>query len=193
MVQRMCKNCGKVFAVPAGKSPHLCEECAKKSRSNGVLRERICKMCGASFIGYPRSFFCPDCSAERKNQQRKVYDRRKPSRPLGSVDICKACGKPYIVNSARQRYCPECAKTEVIENVRAHKRDYMGEYRKGKMKTPADQKYNSGLPKSGVVGVTYYKRLDKWQATYKKKYIGLYDSVDQAAKAIAEYKNSLNE
>ena len=53
--------------------------------------------------------------------------------------------------------------------------------------------HNSGLPKSGVVGVTYYKRLDKWQATYKKKYIGLYDSVDQAAKAIAEYKNSLNE
>lgn len=28
----------------------------------------------------------------------------------------------------------------------------------------------------------------KWQAKYKKKYIGLYDTAEQAAEAIKEYK-----
>lgn len=30
-------------------------------------------------------------------------------RPLGSIDHCTICGKEYIVNSARQRYCKDCA------------------------------------------------------------------------------------
>lgn len=237
---RKCKNCGKVFDVPTGKESYLCEECARKSKSKSVLRERTCKICGASFMGYPRSFFCPECSAERKKQQKKIYNQRKPSRPLGSVDTCESCGKQYIVNSGRQRYCPECAKDQVNQNIRAHKREYMAdnkeksqarknesrgkryvcaicgkeyekhtaevtcspechkEYirqkqneadiRRGKRKLPADQRYNSGLPKSGVIGVTYHRQSGKWQAKYKQKYIGLYDTAEQAAEAVENYK-----
>lgn len=240
MCQRICKNCGKAFEVPTRKESYLCEECAKKSKSNSVIRERTCKICGASFMGYPRSFFCLECSAERKKQQKKIYNRRQPARPLGSTDICESCGKQYIVNSGRQKYCPECAKEQVEKNIRAHKREYMAdnseksrelkkdtrgkryicqicgkEYEKhtsastcspecekelrrrrqnradikrGKRKIPADQRYNSGLPKSGVIGVTYHRQSGKWQATYRGKYIGLYDNVDQAAKAIEKYK-----
>lgn len=108
MRTRICKNCGKAFEVPTGKESYLCEECSRKSKSNSVLRERTCKICGASFVGYPRSF----------------------------------------------------------------------------------QRYNSGLPKSGVVGVTYHRQSGKWQAKYKQKYIGLYDTAEQAAEAVDEYKNS---
>lgn len=240
MRTRICKKCGKSFDVPTGKESYLCEECARKSKINGVLLERTCKICGASFMGYPRSFFCPECSAERKKQQKKIYNQRKPVRPLGSTDVCEACGKPYIVNSGRQRYCPECAKEQVNKNIREHKREYMAGYsekskelraetrgkryicpicgkefekhttritcspecekelrrrrqnradiKRGKRKIPADQRYNSGLPKSGVVGVTFHEKSGKWQATYRRKYIGLYDNVDQAAKAIEKYK-----
>ena len=240
MRTRICKNCGKVFDVPTGKKAYLCKECAIKSKSNSVLRERTCKICGASFMGYPRSFFCSSCSAERKKKQKKIYNQRKPSRPLGSTDICEACGKPYIVNSGRQRYCPECAKEQVNKNIREHKREYMAEnadksrelkadtrgkryicpicgkefekhtsaatcsmecekelkrrrqnradIKRGKRKLPADQRYNSGLPKSGVVGVTYHRQSGKWQAKYKQKYIGLYDTIEQALKAIKEYE-----
>lgn len=245
MRNRICKNCGKVFEVPTGKEAYLCEKCAKKSKSNSVLRERTCKICGVSFTGYPRSFFCPSCSAERKKQQKKIYNQRKPSRPLGSVDTCEACGKPYIVNSGRQRYCTECAEMKVKENIRAHKREYMAEnsekskelkaetrgkryicpicgkefekhtsaatcsdecekelrrrrqnradIKRGKRKIPEDQRYNSGLPKSGIVGVTYHRQSGKWQAKYNRKYIGLYDTAEQAAKAIEEYKNNPGE
>ena len=236
MRQRICKNCGKVFVVPTGKESYLCEECAKKSKSNGVIRERICKICGASFMGYPRSFFCPECSAERKKQQKKIYNRRQAKRPLGSIDICENCGEKYIVNSGRQRYCPTCAEKKVKENIREHKREYMSENSEkskelkletrgkryicpicgkefekhstcvtcspecekelrrrrqnradikiGKRKIPADQRYNSGLPKSGIVGVTYHRQSGKWQATKNRKYIGLYDTAEQAKQAI---------
>lgn len=71
MRTRICKKCGKAFDVPTGKESYLCEECARNSKINSVLRERTCKICGASFMGYPRSFFCPACSAERKRQQKK--------------------------------------------------------------------------------------------------------------------------
>lgn len=36
-------------------------------------------------------------------------------RPLGSTDKCIRCGKEYTVDSARQKYCPDCA----YEAVRA--------------------------------------------------------------------------
>lgn len=245
MRKRICKNCGKAFEVPTGKTAYLCEECAKKLKSSGVLRGRTCKMCGASFMGYPRSFFCPDCNEKRKKQQKKIYNQRKPSRPLGSADTCEACGKSYIVNSGRQRYCPECAKEQVNQNIRAHKRVYSAQNRgkerdlkkdtrgkryicvicgkefekhtnnvtcspecqkeyarrkqneadikRGKRKIPADQRYNSGLPKSGIVGVTYHRQSRKWQAFYRRKYLGLYDTVEQAAKAIQEEKEHLTQ
>lgn len=245
MRTRICKNCGKIFEVPAGKEMYLCPDCATESKRKSVIRERTCKICGAIFLGYPRSFFCPSCSAERKKHQKKIYNRRQPTRPLGSVDICENCGKEYIVKSGLQRYCPECAEMKVKENIRAHKREYMAEnsekskklkaetrgkryicpicgkefekhtpvatcsdecekelrrrrqnradIKRGKRKLPADQRYISGLPKSGVVGVTYHRQSGKWQSKYKGKYIGLYDTIEQAAKAIDDYKNNPGE
>lgn len=245
MRKRICKNCGAAFEVPTGKTAYLCEECAKKSKENTIIRERVCKICGASFMGYPRSFFCPDCNEKRKKQQKKIYNQRKPTRPLGSADICKACGKQYIVNSGRQKYCPDCAAEQVNKNIRARKREYMkqneekarnlkkdtrgkryvcaicgkefekhtsevtcsaecqkeyarrkqneADIRRGKRKIPADQRYNSGLPKSGVVGVTYHRKSGKWQAKYKGKYLGLYDTVEQAKEAIQEEKKHLTQ
>ena len=127
MRQRKCRNCGNVFDVPTGKEIYLCPDCVAEAKRESVIRKRTCKICGATFLGYPRSFFCQACSAERKKQQKKIYNQRKPARPMGSTDICEACGKPYIVNSGRQKYCPECAKKKVNENIRAHKREYMAE------------------------------------------------------------------
>lgn len=246
MRTRKCRNCGKVFDVPSGSKAYLCKECSRESKINSVLRERTCRVCGASFMGYPRSFFCQECRAERKKHQKKIYNQRKPSRPLGSIDNCEACGNPYIVNSGRQRYCPECGKKKVKENIRAHKREYMAknadktrerkasilgkryicpicgkefgkhtpevtcsspecrkelkrirqnkaDIQRGKRKLPADQRYESGLPKSGVIGVTWKQTLGKWQAIYKRKYIGVYETVEQAVKAIEEYKNNPGE
>ena len=58
------------------------------------------------------------------------------TRKLGSTDICQSCGAPYTVVSGLQRYCPECAKIVVQDNIRNHKREYMWENRaeKGEQK-----------------------------------------------------------
>lgn len=96
--------------------------------------------------------------------------------------ICPICGKEFEKHSTRVTCSPECEKE--YRRIKQNKADI----RRGKRKTPADQKYNSGLPRSGVVGVTYHRQSGKWQATYKGKYIGLCDTIEQAAEAIEKYK-----
>lgn len=131
LVLRRCKKCGTDYWTKPGDS-YLCPACAEKSRREGVLGNRTCADCGVTFLGYPRSKRCPACQREaRKEAYRRSKERKKAgtTRPIGSTDICQNCGQPYTVTSGLQRYCPDCAKTVVAENVRQHKRDYMAENR----------------------------------------------------------------
>lgn len=122
-VQRKCSQCGKLYWTK-NKYSYMCEDCAKAVKSSSVLRTRVCARCGAEFEGYPRSKYCPHCKPEVEREKAAARRKRKP-RKIGSEDICEACGKPYIVKSGLQKYCPECAKTVVPETVREHKREYM--------------------------------------------------------------------
>lgn len=125
MRTRVCKKCGKIFNTETGHAEvYLCPECSLQAKRSSIYRERICKSCGTAFMGYPRSMFCPSCSEERKRAYKKNYDRKHPARPLGSIDHCEICGKEYIVNGGRQRFCPDCAENAVKEKTRAHKREY---------------------------------------------------------------------
>lgn len=82
-----------------------------------VFKERTCRQCGRSFLGGPRAWHCPECREARKLESYKKYAKkgRKADRPLGSIDKCVICGKEYVVNSARQKYCPDCAYDAVRE------------------------------------------------------------------------------
>lgn len=73
---------------------------------------RTCVECGRSFMGGPRAWYCPDCRAIRGKKTNAAYRARKregKAREIGSADICKNCGKKYIVVGSLQKYCPECA------------------------------------------------------------------------------------
>jgi predicted nucleic acid-binding Zn ribbon protein len=122
MRQHICTNCGKIFLAPTTDTI-LCPECSSAIHSGAVLRPRICTICGKEYLGYPRSKYCTECREGLKKKWRKTA--KIPIRPLGGTDFCEACGKPYIVKGSRQKYCPDCAKTVVQENIRAHKREYM--------------------------------------------------------------------
>ena len=80
-----------------------------------VVKDRTCRQCGSTFAGGPRAWYCPACREERAKESGRRYKASGAFRPLGSTDICTICGKPYTVNSARQKYCPDCA----YEAVRA--------------------------------------------------------------------------
>ena len=78
-----------------------------------VVKDRICRQCGAVFRGGPRAWYCPKCRRERAKMASQKHKAAGTARPLGSTDYCVICGKPYIVKSARQKYCPACAHDAV--------------------------------------------------------------------------------
>lgn len=128
---RKCKACGTIYWTKAGDS-YLCPKCAESKKKTGVYQSRICVTCGKTFLGYPRSKYCPDCRKDAQREATKRSRARKKAgtvRPIGSVDICQNCGKPYIVTSGLQRYCPDCSKYVVADNIREHKREYMEQNR----------------------------------------------------------------
>lgn len=248
-VQRRCKQCGALYQVPGGSDSYLCPLCADASRKCGVVRERTCQSCGCSFIGYPRSKYCPDCQKQAKAQaQQRCRARRKAgkARPIGSTDLCERCGQPYVVSGGLQRYCPSCARLQVPENIRTQKRAYNAahsdtlrpyytEMRSGRRvcavcgqpiapgtrratcsdacakelrrRTRVRAQVQAGRadparlqgprgpvhPQSGVPGVHYHPGTGKWELTIKGHYIGLYDTVPEAAAAKAAALNEQEE
>lgn len=109
-MRRICKYCGQEYDGDPGGS--CCPDCAAAQRAT-TLRPRTCRQCGAVFEGGPRAWYCPDCRRERTREATKRYRRAGPARPLGSEDLCEICGRPYTVNSARQRYCKDCAPAAI--------------------------------------------------------------------------------
>lgn len=79
--QRICAKCIRAFY--GNMDSILCPECAKISLSQNVVMQRICTDCG---------------------------HKKEISRPLGSMDICQLCGREYIVEGVRQKYCHNCQK-----------------------------------------------------------------------------------
>jgi predicted Zn-ribbon and HTH transcriptional regulator len=96
-----------------------------------VVKPRTCRECGAVFDGGPRAWYCPACrlARQREADARRRAKGRKADRPLGSTDKCVVCGKEYVVNSARQKYCPECAYDAVREVDRPASRAWNREHK----------------------------------------------------------------
>ncbi len=112
-VERVCQECGKIFM--GGPGTAYCSECRLIRARATVVKERICKECGKTFMGGPRAWYCPDCRIVREKNSNANFRAkgRRAERPIGSIDHCEVCGKEYVVNSARQKYCPDCAHEAV--------------------------------------------------------------------------------
>lgn len=155
LVLRRCKKCGTDYWTKPGDS-YLCPACHETALKSGVLGNRTCASCGITFLGYPRSKRCPACQKEAKMEATRRYKERQKAgtnRPIGSTDICQNCGKPYTVTSGLQRYCPDCAKTVVQENIRQHKREYMADNREHFDALKKD--YRSGRRVCVICGKTF--------------------------------------
>lgn len=117
-MKRICKYCGKEYDGDPGSS--CCPDCAAAQRAT-TLRPRTCRACGVTFDGGPRAWYCPDCRAERKREASRRFRRGGPARPIGSEDLCEICGRPYVVESGRQRYCKDCAEAAIraVDNAQS--------------------------------------------------------------------------
>ena len=116
-----CLRCGRRFQ-PATAHQALCDDCRLAAKQASYRRERTCADCGKTFVGAPRQKRCPNCQAKVAAERNRAYKRTGPIRPLGSIDTCQRCGRPYTVRSGVQRYCPECSPIANADNERAKKR-----------------------------------------------------------------------
>lgn len=114
-MKRICQYCGVEFDGDPGSIS--CPACAQDHKKS-TLRARTCRQCGTVFAGGPRAWYCPSCRGERKKETDRSYKKRGPVRPLGSIDRCIVCGKGFVVNSSRQRYCKDCAAEEIKKRDR---------------------------------------------------------------------------
>lgn len=114
-MRRICKYCGKTYEGDSGSS--ACPDCVAE-RKKTTVRDRICRQCGKVFPGGPRAWHCPECRKVRSREQCARHRQTGTARPLGSVDKCESCGREYVVNSGRQRYCPQCAPEKYRETDR---------------------------------------------------------------------------
>lgn len=109
MPKRLCRRCGKEYEGSHGSS--LCPVCVKAQRHAGIIKQRTCRTCGVQFPGGTRAYYCPDCRKERQKEANMRFQARKAAkktRPIGSTDLCAACGNPYVVASGLQQFCEDC-------------------------------------------------------------------------------------
>lgn len=89
-----------------------------------------CSDCGKLIYRPIKCIRCEACQLAINQERHKEYQRAKPARPLGSTDICTICGKPYIVESGLQKYCPNCREAATRASIARKKNAYMAEKRK---------------------------------------------------------------
>lgn len=152
MKQCICKICGNVFLSDKPET-YYCPECMDKVKSN-VIRERVCTVCGARYMGYPRSKYCPECQLKAKRERERKYKKDGAKRPLGSIDICNKCGKEYVVTSGLQKYCPDCAPEAVRATIREHKRKMVKVYNR-EVRPERRKAMKEGLTVCAVCGKTF--------------------------------------
>lgn len=208
---RVCASCGVTFS--GGPKAKYCPACREENKRR-IYREYahrkaagtnrkigstdICARCGAEYtVMGGRQKYCPACADEGVKEQvrphkreyarqhREDYTARKAAAKTDRK-VCVVCGKPFTTQTPTVTCSDECAREQ------RRRRQGMAEYKRGRRKSPpGEASYDSGLPKSGIVGVTA-RRNGKWQAAHKGHYLGIFDTIEAAASTIETYKRSLD-
>ena len=203
---RTCSICGAVF--PGGPAAKYCPRCRldkqrareREYRRRGASRqigsEQICERCGDKYIlagGLQR--YCPACSqvavAENRRPKKREYQRGydpdhvKRNALKDGARLCVICGQP-IRGDRQRRNVNTCS--DACARKRGSLDQAKADLKRGKRKTVGAPRRTPDLPDSGVVGVTARRRGKLWQAQYKGHYIGVFDTVEEAAAALDSYK-----
>lgn len=208
VLPRTCQLCERVFQ--GGPRARYCPECRverKKKQSVEHMQRKavnktrkigsidICQTCGKEYtVRGGLQKYCPDCAQEaiRKNvlsskraraaeRMKEITERKK--KLLQESAVCAYCGKTYTPTSSSVTCSSEC------------EREYrrithgMAAYRAGKRKNPpSHERYSSGLPQSDLAGVTYNRRLGKWEVKQGGKYFGVFPTKEAAEEAMIGLK-----
>ena len=185
---RVCRQCGVTF--PGGPRAWYCPACRAERRQEAGKRHKkvgtarplgstdTCKRCGKEYIVEGgRQMYCKDCAEiavkEKVRGHKREYnaenrDALNDHKREVRVDrkVCVICGAVFDADTPTVTCSDSCAAK--LRKLRQDEADI----RRGRRKSPPGVKYESGLEKSGIVGVTA-RRNGKWQAAYKGHYLSL--------------------
>lgn len=204
---RTCKECGVIFSgYPRS---FYCPECSERRKKENAARYRksknkrpigsedICQNCGEKYIVCgPLQIYCKNCSGEivsnkiRAHKRQYAIDNKEKfdeyqAKMLSERHVCVICGKIFTAHNSTNTCSEECRKKQrrIVQNKT--------DIRRGKRHIPANATRESTNPQSGVRGVSY-RSNGKWQATYRGKYLGVFESIELASNAIEQYKRELS-
>ena len=203
MRDRVCRQCGTIFS--GGPRAAYCPTCRAERNKEATRRYKksgaarpigstdICKRCGAEYVvDGCRQVYCKRCAADAVGDTVRAHkrdynaanrDRLNAHKQAMREDrsVCVVCGRVFSPSTPTVTCSSDCA------TALRKRRQQESDLRRGKRKSPVGVKYDSGLPKSGIVGVTA-RRNGKWQAAYKGHYLGIFADIPAAAAAIEAYK-----
>lgn len=124
-----CEICRRPFPASA-LTRGLCEACAAKPQTpppvdlyaldDGEKQvERVCKDCGAHFIGSRLALYCPECRARHDAETRRKQNEAKRAargKPRPTSRHCLRCGA--VIDTAH-KFCDSCAAARIVERRRA--------------------------------------------------------------------------
>lgn len=130
--QHVCEYCGNEFFNNRKHQKFCCHKCAYTA-NNGkkkVTVEKVCLVCGRKFVtNYLRQKYCSQTChyvAHLKNMREAVRNQRDTGVKRKPKWLkCRRCGKKFLGDFARQKYCSdECQRFADIEH--AAKREKKG-------------------------------------------------------------------
>ena len=92
-----------------------------------LIRPSVCMDCGKSFMGHIKSKRCPDCQLIADRQNDAAHQARKragTARKIGESYPCESCGKLYVLQSGRQRWCEDCREEQTRKSRNALSRSW---------------------------------------------------------------------
>lgn len=181
----LCKcDCGNEFIATHYQIKHGITSCGCLKKQTYNFRERECRACGMQFLGGPRAWYCPECREIRKKEAKKIAKQNKNKKTIGEAMTCEVCGSIIKRNSARQRFCTECAKTNYKNVAKKQSLEY---YNKNKerlnLSRNSKRRINETISTENPLA---YNILDVFLQDFKKimDYIVKTENVEDMAKKL---------
>lgn len=133
------------------------------------FREITCIDCGVKVVRPVKCKRCQACQDAKDRANAAIYAARRragKTRKMGSIDLCKSCGKPYVVTGSLQRYCKACAETAVHENIKAATRALGEKYRADPEKREQITQGKRRVPAKKVCAYCKNEFMGTWSGIY---------------------------
>lgn len=199
-MNKLCLICGN--PLPKGRLKYCSEACMEAAEKHRPKRNTgkpsgnptmhwttHCIDCGIEINRPIKCIRCENCQREIDRIRKNIQNKHGAVRPLGSIDVCKRCGKEYVVEGGLQKYCKGCAKQAIRESVNASKRAHAARNRADPEKNAKIKRGKQSIGIKSTCPICGKEFMAKSNAMYcsdecrkegKRRYLKTYDAARHA-------------